>query len=309
MTRKLRLCFACAAGITAASTTAASADTPTPPPTPVDTPAPPRPADPTTPTPTQTDPVPTTPAPPPAPTPTTPTPPSEQPTDTTTVVTPPAAATTTNTTTVVPAGVAAQAPVRTVVVEPDAYSYAWVEPRLPSQFGVGIMVGGGVAGFTDRAMRDTTNNVGGMWDAKLTLGTHIPIGIDLAYVGSDQNLSTIGGISNGQLIGTTVEGAVRFNILPHQIIDPYVFAGVGWQRYDVQNVRFSQADTGLKSSDSFAEFPMGAGISWRDFSGLTIDLRGTYRHASDSTLVLDPVTGNYAALHSWEASGGIGYEF
>ncbi|MEO8842001.1 MAG: hypothetical protein ABI591_30235 [Kofleriaceae bacterium] len=194
--------------------------------------------------------------------------------------------------------------------DPGPYSYAWREPRLASGVGLGLTLGGGITGFTDRTMRNTvSSNVSGLWDLRASIGTHTPIGIDVSYLGTASNVNTLTGAPNGTLIGTTVEAAIRYNILPHNVLDPYIFAGMGWQRYDVQDVRVAQSDSGMKPTDNVAEFPMGAGLSWRDRSGFTGDLRGTFRATTDSTLVLNGTTGNYAALHSWEASAALGYEF
>ena len=202
-------------------------------------------------------------------------------------------------------------PEHELVVAPDRYSYAWSEPGLRSGIGVGFVLGGGITGFTDKTLRDTvSSDVGGLWDLRASIGTHIPIGLDVTYLGTAQNVATLQtGAANGTLIGTTVEGALRYNILPHNNVNPYAFAGIGWQRYDVQDMRFAHADTGLAQSDNIAEFPMGAGISYRDPTGLVIDARGTFRAATSSTLVIDPATRTYADLHSWEASAALGYEF
>jgi hypothetical protein len=202
-----------------------------------------------------------------------------------------------------------EAPVTTEET-PDPYSYGWYEPRLPSGIGIGLTVGGGLSGFTDRAMRDTvTSNVGGLWDARLSFGTHVPLGLDVSYLGTAANIQSLTGVSNGTLVGTTVEAALRLNLLPHYSFDPYIFAGAGWQRYDVTSMRLAQADTGMKASDNVAEFPMGAGLSFRDLSGFTVDLRGTFRPTTSSTLLLDQRNETYASLHTWEASAAIGYEF
>lgn len=193
---------------------------------------------------------------------------------------------------------------------PSATSYAWHEPGMASGIGFGLVLGGGITGFTDKTMRDTvSSDVGGLWDLRATIGTHIPIGLDISYLGTAANVNTLGGAPNGTLVGTTVEAALRYNILPHFAFDPYVFAGIGWQRYDVTNMNLPQADTGMKASDDVADFPMGAGLAYRDTSGFTLDLRGTFRADTSSTLVLNQSTGTYADLHSWEASGALGYEF
>jgi hypothetical protein len=209
----------------------------------------------------------------------------------------------------VPGVTANDGPVLVVHDRPDPLSYAWYDPYLASGIGVGFTVGGGLTGFTDRAMRNTVSaNVGGLWDARASFGTHIPLGLDIGYIGSAANINTINGNANGTLVGTTVEAALRYNILPHNTFNPYLFAGAGWQRYDVTNMHFAQSDTGMAPHDNVAEFPMGAGFGVRDVSGFNFDLRGTFRATTDSTL-LQESNGNYAQLHSWEASGSVGYEF
>lgn len=192
---------------------------------------------------------------------------------------------------------------------PSMYSYAWREPGMISQVGIGMSVGGGVSGFTDQAVRNTTtSNVGGLWSARLSFGTHIPLGVDVAYNGTAVDIRPLGAAKTGTLVGTEAEAALRWNVLPHYKIDPYLFAGVGWQRYDIRNANFSMADTGVADKDTLAVFPMGAGIAYRDKSGLVLDLRGTFRAAQNSTFIRDPAGGN-ANLHTWDAGGHLGYEF
>ncbi|NVB79960.1 MAG: outer membrane beta-barrel protein [Kofleriaceae bacterium] len=193
--------------------------------------------------------------------------------------------------------------------ETAPFSYGWRDSRLRSEIGVGVTVGGGVTGFTDAAMRDVMrNDAGGLWDLRASIGTHTPIGLDISYLGTAASLQTLDGSENGTLIGTTVEGAIRYNVLPHFEWNPYIFAGMGWQRYDVTNTKFAQSDTGLRESDNLVEFPMGAGLSYRDRSGLVVDLHGTFRAAGDSSLLTEQ-SGDNVQLHTWEASGAIGYEF
>jgi hypothetical protein len=188
------------------------------------------------------------------------------------------------------------------------YGYGWHEPGLQSDIGVGVALGGGLSGFTDQTMRDTmSNQVGGLWDLRVSVGTHVPIGLDINYIGTAANVEALGQ-DNGTLVGTTVEGALRFNALPHYKFNPYVFAGIGYQRYDLRNDKLATSDSGMKNSDQLVEFPMGTGIAYRDRSGFTADLRGTFRAAAKSDLVVDP-SGNKADLHTWEASGALGYEF
>jgi hypothetical protein len=198
----------------------------------------------------------------------------------------------------------------TVTVIPDPYSYGWNEPYLATGIGVGILAGGGITGFTDQSLRNiTSSSVGGLWDVRATIGTHTPLGIDISYVGEANGLRTLTGASNGNLIGTTVEAALRWNILPHYAWNPYLFAGVGWQNFQVTNMQVASADSGLATHDNDVEFPMGAGMSFRDRSGWQFDVRGTFRAAPNSTLLFQPSSGDYASAHSWEASAALGYEF
>ncbi len=169
---------------------------------------------------------------------------------------------------------------------PSMYSYSWGEPRLMTGIGVGVNIGGGFAGFTGEAMRDTVDSdVGGAWTARVSVGTHIPLGLDIAYTGSAVDISPIGALQTGTLIGTAVTGAVRWNILPHYSWNPYVFAGAGWQHYSI---------TG--------------GFSYRDPSGITFDLRGQFNLADNSDLLIES-NGDEANLDTWEATGQLGYEF
>ncbi|MBX3155050.1 MAG: outer membrane beta-barrel protein [Deltaproteobacteria bacterium] len=193
--------------------------------------------------------------------------------------------------------------------EPGVLSYGWHDPRLMSGIGIGVIVGGGITGFTSQAMRDiVSNDVGGQWDARVTIGTHIPIALDLQYQGTAQSLQTLSGFDNGTLIGTALEGMARWNILPHFSFNPYIFGGLGWQNYNVTNRNFSRAATGLASSDNSLSIPLGAGLSWRDGSGLVADLRGTFRFAADQDLLLEP-NGSQADLWTWGVSAQIGWEF
>lgn len=176
--------------------------------------------------------------------------------------------------------------------------------------GVGISVGGGIAGFTDRAMRETvTADVAPLWDVRALVGTHSPIGVEASYIGSAGTVRTLTGSEDGTLVGTTFEATARWNILPHMTWNPFVFAGVGWQHYGVQNMSLATSDTGLDQSDNLLEIPMGAGVSFRDpNSGFTFEVRSTFRAAvANATLVAEP-NGGYAGMHTWEASAAFGWD-
>lgn len=208
----------------------------------------------------------------------------------------------------------APAPAHDTVIVPETQgvaAYAWNEPYLASGIGVGLTIGGGLSGFTDRTMRDSVSTqVSGLWDARLTLGTHIPLGLDLNYVGSAVNVNSLAGTRNGTLIGSTAEAALRWNVLPHQMVTPYFFGGIGWQRYDLTDRQLATADSGMQTSDNFLEVPMGVGLAIRQMNGFTFDARGTYRQAvTDSDLVKHADGNGFATPSTWEASANLGYEF
>lgn len=193
----------------------------------------------------------------------------------------------------------------------EATSYAWRDPAMKSQYGISVLAGGGVGGFTNEVMRDVMpDSVAGLWNARATFGSHIPIGLDVAYIGTGGSLQSLTGSSSATLVGTTVEGALRWNALPHFAWNPYAFAGVGWQRYDVTGATFSKSDNGINDSDNSVVFPVGAGIAYRDTSGLVVDVHGAFRANTNAGLVLEGAeNSSFAPMHSWEASAGIGYEF
>ncbi len=192
--------------------------------------------------------------------------------------------------------------------KPGMYSYAWHDPTLQSGIGVSFQLGGGLGGFTDSSVNNiSSSEVGGVWQFRATIGSHTPLGLDLAYNGTAYDVQDFSGVTTDTLIGTNFESALRWNILPHFTWNPYIFAGVGWQHYDLNDNTLTRADSGIGSSDDLAVFPMGAGLAFRDSSGFTGEVRGTFRAAGSSSFIEDS-TGADADLHTWETSISLGYE-
>lgn len=194
---------------------------------------------------------------------------------------------------------------------PDPFGYSWKDSRMQSEIGVSTILGGGITGFTDQTMRDaTTTSVGGLWDLRVTIGSHTPLAFDVGYTGTAADVNALAGAQSGTLVGSTFEGAVRYNVLPQNSWNPYAFVGMGWQRYDITGADFTLSDAGMRDSDNSIVFPMGAGLSYRDQSGLVLDLRGTFRANTQQGLVLESIgSDKYAPMHTWEASAAAGYEF
>jgi hypothetical protein len=196
-------------------------------------------------------------------------------------------------------------------VPADTYDDAAHEKHLAAGVGISATVGGGVSGFTDKAMRSAvSSNAGGLWGLRVTYGSHARLALDINYAGTAANIEALMGGQSGTLIGTTLEAAVRYNALPHLAWNPYAFAGMGWQRYDITGASMHVWDSGMKTGDNSAVFPLGAGIVYRHRSGLVADVHGTFRLSANAGLVLEnPTSSSYVPMHTWEASGGIGYEF
>lgn len=171
-------------------------------------------------------------------------------------------------------------------------------PTLRTPFGMSIMVGGGITDFTGETARDFTN-LAGAWNARLTLGTRTFLGIELAYVGSSQDVEALGLDDSGFLLANGFEGIVKVNLLPG-MWQPYVFGGAGWTRYTISNDDFNTS--ALEDSDNVATFPVGGGVGFR-YEGLVVDARGTFKPTADDELFGD------GAMHTWGANLNVGWEF
>lgn len=192
------------------------------------------------------------------------------------------------------------------------YDYSWHAPEMDSGIGISLIAGGGVMGYASKTVRDTTSPVGGLWQLRASLGTHIPIGLDFSYIGTASGIDALVGSQSATLLSTNLEGALRWNILPHMMWNPYVFGGVGWARLDVTGAAFSRSDAGINDQDNEVIYPIGAGIGWRSAGGIIVDVRGTYRFAGDDNMiVVNPgqVEPHYASMDWWEASAAAGFEF
>ena len=191
----------------------------------------------------------------------------------------------------------------------------WSDPGKLSRIGIGIDVGGGITGFVDSKVRNTTSMVGGTWSARASFGTRIPLGLEVGYVGSATNITGQLGRAQATLLGTTLESTLRYNVFPRARLMPYVFAGLGYQRYRINDRTFQLSDTGIASHDQLLVVPSGVGAMYR-FGSIVADARATFRWAEGGNLVLETpqqsletATGTFAPMHTWDASVNLGYEF
>lgn len=187
----------------------------------------------------------------------------------------------------------------------EAERYESEDETLLTRYGLSLTVGGGVSGFTDETMRDTAND-GGVWDVRAAFGTHYPVAIEAAYIGSVQSIDAVGLDADAMLLGTAVEGLARVNLIPDGAFNPYFFAGAAWRRYDLTNADTNTSD--VTETDNLLEIPTGVGIGYR-LGGFVADLRGEFRIANNEDLIREDFGPDRARMHTWAASAKLGYEF
>ena len=74
-------------------------------------------------------------------------------------------------------------------------------------------------------------------------------------------ISALGVDSSAMLVGNGVQGALRLNGTIDAPVQPFVFGGAAWRRYDLTNTSINTSD--LAGSDDVLEIPMGVGLSGR----------------------------------------------
>ncbi len=180
-------------------------------------------------------------------------------------------------------------------------------PARADEPGLTIALGAGVSGFTDHAMRGATS-LAGAWELRGAWGTRSHVALELAYIGSANGVDSLYGHESATLFGTTFEGHLRLAAAPRATWSPYAFAGLGYQRFSIDEHDFSLADTGVASTGDVVEIPLGAGFVYRA-GRIVTDLRGSFRAALGTGIILSsPATGTLAPMHAWQATLAVGYE-
>lgn len=175
------------------------------------------------------------------------------------------------------------------------------------KYGVALSLGGGVSGFTQSIMRDTTND-GGAWDVRATVGTRSILSLEGEYTGSAQSIDAIGLDNDAILMGNGVSGAVRLNFLDMNF-QPFVFGGLGWRHYNLTN-EDTVNTSDVNDSDDVLEIPMGGGIAWK-YEGFMLDARGEFRYAAYEDMVPDLRVGETdgATMHRYGVNLNIGFAY
>lgn len=196
-------------------------------------------------------------------------------------------------------------PQTTYVVPPEPVEEEEWGPL--SGIGIGLAAGGGAGGFTDEEMNDAAD-IGGDWDVRATIGTRSPIAFEGSYIGSAQGIDALGLDNDAVLVGNGVQGALRLNATTDYSVQPFIYGGAAWRRYDLTNADVNLSD--VADSDDVVEFPVGVGIAGM-YEGFLFDLRGEFRASTNEDLLpsVDTLDDSGTDMHRWGAKATVGVEF
>lgn len=193
--------------------------------------------------------------------------------------------------------------------EPQGWS-PHIADALTTPVGVYAAVGGGVTDFLEPDASGTTG-FGGFWDARLGFGSRWILGAEAAYVGGSRDIEALGLNDSAYLVNNGLEGVGRLNIPVTSekykvLLEPYGFGGLGWQHYALVNEGTNTS--AVADDDDVMTLPMGLGITG-GFSGVTLDVRWTYRHTLFSDLLGDSSSSfSDNSLNNWNLGASLGVE-
>jgi len=181
-----------------------------------------------------------------------------------------------------------------------------VNPHIFTDVGMSLGVGGGVNNFTNSVLRDMAD-VGGNWDAKLTIGTRQIVAFEAGYVGTAQGIQALGLDNSAVLMSNGVQGDVRVNLTTGDV-QPYIFGGAAYKHYSLMNSSINTSD--VRDSDDVIEIPAGIGLAWH-VGAFVAEPRFDYRWAFGDQLVnsFDSDGNRVSGLDNWNLSANVGFEF
>jgi hypothetical protein len=166
-----------------------------------------------------------------------------------------------------------------------------------TRVGVTAVIGGGITGFTDSAMRDAAG-AGLAWNARVAIGSRLPVALELGYVGTG---TTLTGMGNATLEGETLDVALRYAVMPRASWTPYALVGIGSRSYHVVGASWQDMPPGMWTTERALVVPASVGVQLRDGRGIVLDVRGTYRASQGAGM-------NAASMDAWEATLSLGAE-
>jgi hypothetical protein len=194
---------------------------------------------------------------------------------------------------------------------PSATTAPKEEYRPPyTDIGVGVLVGGGIQDFTNSYLNSITD-IGGTWTARAIVGTRLPVAVEGSYLGSAQSIHMVGLGGSPLLLSNGLEGDLRFNLSTH-MLQPYLFAGVGWRRFNVIDATFNF--TGMHNQKDVLESPLGGGIALLS-NGFMLDARFDFRPTWFDNFFPTPAqvagfnTIQTVSMTNWNIALRLGFEF
>jgi len=186
-------------------------------------------------------------------------------------------------------------------------SPAWASEK---DYDLQLAAGGGVSGFIEGAADQT--KVGGSWDVPLRLRTALPIGAEIGYVGTANGVSDQMSVNapNGIILSNGFEANAVLSLLPRRsVVDPYVFVGGGYTRFNLVHETSYNPSVLRKHDDAFV-LPSGAGVSVTLPANLLADARFTYRAIFDDGMIHLSGPGQDALnMSQWGLSARLAYQF
>ena len=170
------------------------------------------------------------------------------------------------------------------------------------KYGIALSLGGGVEDFASETA-DSATRIGGGWNVRATIGTRTPLGLEVGYIGSAQEINALGVDNDALLISNGLDAKARVNLTDWNV-QPFGFAGVGWRHYQLTDEGVNTS--AIANSDDVLEVPMGVGIAYK-YRGMLLDARGEFRYSAAEDLI-DAADPN-ADLHRWGVNANLGYAF
>lgn len=180
------------------------------------------------------------------------------------------------------------------------------ENRIFAPQSIAFVTGAGVSDYFGNSLTVSGGqglvDPGAAWDARFVFGTRSIIALEAGYIGAVNRVDVAG--KNGNINSNGIDGTLRLQ-LPYRV-QPYAFAGVGWNHMTLDNGDANpQVTQRFREDDDQVTIPAGAGISGYLGRHATVDVRGTYRLIPDNDITVM----SDQALHQWIAQARVGYVF
>jgi hypothetical protein len=176
-----------------------------------------------------------------------------------------------------------------------------------------VSAGLGVTDFTGRNAGDATD-IGITYDVRVGYRLTPGLRVEGALFRSTQAIAALGLEADADIVGTGLEGVVRYDFLSVAAFDlggvqmsPFVFGGLGYQKFSLSDEGANTSD--IAASDNTLVLPVGAGIGGTR-GALQLDARFTWRQTFDDQMFSARVGGDIdSSLDQWSLTARAGLAF